>query len=63
MQEFLDMGGYSAFVWPSFAVWALVMAGLTIWCLMDRKRQITKAEALEAALGGRKRASSAGGES
>jgi len=63
MSAFLDMGGYAAFVWPSFAVWALVMAGLTIWCLADRRRQIAKAEALEAALGGRKRASRAGGES
>lgn len=60
-QEFFHMGGYAAFVWPSFAVWALVMAGLAVWCLADRKRQMAKAEALEARLGGRRRAA-AGGE-
>ena len=25
---FLDMGGYAAFVWPSFAITAAVLAGL-----------------------------------
>ncbi len=27
---FIDMGGYAAFVWPSYAVTAVVMAGLLI---------------------------------
>lgn len=30
LQQFLAMGGYAAFVWPSFAVVALGMLGLLI---------------------------------
>ena len=28
LSTFLDMGGYAAFVWPSFGVTALVLVGL-----------------------------------
>jgi heme exporter protein D len=30
MTEFLAMGGYAVFVWPSYAVSALVLVGL-VW--------------------------------
>ena len=30
MGNFLNMGGYAAFVWPSFAVTTLVMVGLLV---------------------------------
>lgn len=28
ISEFLDMGGYAAFVWPSFGITAAVMIGI-----------------------------------
>ena len=33
---FLDMGGYGFFVWLSFAVTLIVMAGLVIHCKLER---------------------------
>jgi len=30
MSEFLDMGGYAAFVWPSYAVTALVLIAVFV---------------------------------
>ncbi len=30
LSEFLDMGGYAHFIWPSYAVVAVVMLGLLI---------------------------------
>jgi len=30
MSEFLEMGGYGAFVWPSYAVTALVMIAVFV---------------------------------
>ena len=30
LSEFLDMGGYAHFIWPSYAVVAVVMVGLYI---------------------------------
>ena len=30
MQEFLDMGGYAAFVWPAYGVTALILAALFV---------------------------------
>jgi heme exporter protein D len=31
MREFLDMGGYAAFVWPSYAVTLAVVALNVVW--------------------------------
>ena len=47
LQNFLAMGGYAAFVWPAYALAAMVLAGL----LATSLRQLRKAEAELAALG------------
>ncbi|GAK44253.1 heme exporter protein CcmD [Tepidicaulis marinus] len=57
MAEFFHMGGYAPFIWPSFALWALVMTGLALWGLADKRRQMAKAKELEEKLGGRRRVS------
>jgi heme exporter protein D len=59
MAEFFHMGGYAPFIWPSFALWALVMAGLALWGLADKRRQMAKVQELEEKLGGRRRVSGA----
>ena len=45
---FLAMGGYAAYVWPAFAVAAIVMAGLvanTLLTLRWRERELAEIEA------------------
>lgn len=39
MSDFLDMGGYGVYVWPSFAIVALVMAGLVLQSWHDLRTQ------------------------
>lgn len=48
IDQFLAMGGYAAFVWPAYAVAALVMLGLLVISLRRLRR--TEA-ALDAARG------------
>ena len=38
MAEFLDMGGYAAYVWPAYGVFAAVLGGLAVWSVR-RNRQ------------------------
>jgi len=47
IQNYLAMGGYAAFVWPAYALAAIVLIGL----LAGSLRQLRKAEAELAALG------------
>jgi heme exporter protein D len=47
IQEFLAMGGYAGFVWPAYALAAIVLVGLLAISL----RQLRNAEAELAALG------------
>jgi len=47
IQNFFAMGGYAAFVWPAYALAAIVLAGLLAVSL----RQLRRAEAELAALG------------
>jgi heme exporter protein D len=47
IQTFLAMGGYAGFVWPAYALAALVLVGLLALSL----RQLRKTEAELAALG------------
>ncbi len=35
---FFDMGGYARFVWPAYAVTALVLLGLLAWSLGSYRR-------------------------
>ncbi len=38
MSEFLAMGGYAAFVWPSYALAAFIVIGLLISSLRSMRR-------------------------
>ena len=45
MNDYLAMGGYGAFVWPAYALSALVMIGLAVtawWNLRVRERDLAK---------------------
>jgi heme exporter protein D len=51
MSEFLNMGGYGAFVWPSYIITALVLGAVFISSrrlLKSRKREL---DALQKSLG------------
>jgi heme exporter protein D len=47
IRTFLDMGGYAGFVWPAYALAAVILTGLVLVSL----RQLRKAEADLQALG------------
>ena len=38
MSEFLEMGGYAAFVWPTWAASVLALAGLVAHALIGRRQ-------------------------
>jgi heme exporter protein D len=38
MAAFFAMGGYARFVWPAYAVAALVLLGLLFWSLASYRR-------------------------
>lgn len=49
MSDFLAMGGYAAFVWPSYAVAFGVMSGLLIWGWTSARHAEAEVERLRAA--------------
>ncbi len=49
MAQFLDMGGYAAFVWPSFAVTAVVLVGLLVASLRSLRAREAALESLKQA--------------
>ena len=56
MAEFFDMGGYAAFIWPTYGVAALVMVVLLIASLRGLRASTAELESLEQAQGpGRRR--------
>ncbi len=44
--SFLEMGGYAGFVWPAYAIAAVVMAGLLVVSLRRLRRAETELSAL-----------------
>lgn len=44
--QFLHMGGYAIFVWPSFAVAAIVLSALLVWSLRDLRKERQLLESL-----------------
>jgi heme exporter protein D len=48
MAAFFAMGGYARFVWPAYAVAALVLLGLLLWSLARYRRIKTQLAAREA---------------
>jgi len=55
MAAFLSMGGYAAFVWPAFAVAALVMVGLLMTSLRGLRSNQAALDALEQDIAPRRR--------
>ena len=51
MKEFLDMGGYAAFVWPAYGVTGLVLALLVLDTVGRLKRRLAELARLEGAEG------------
>jgi len=49
MSEFLDMGGYAAFVWPAYGIAALVLGGMLAASLSSWRARRTMLDRLEAA--------------
>ncbi|HEY6545373.1 MAG TPA: heme exporter protein CcmD [Dokdonella sp.] len=45
MAEFFDMGGYAAYVWPSYAVFFLVLAFEALAPRFQRKRVLAELRA------------------
>ncbi|MFY0639267.1 heme exporter protein CcmD [Maricaulis maris] len=37
MNAFLDMGGYAAFVWPTWGLSFAALAGLVVHAIMERR--------------------------
>ena len=46
LAQFLHMGGYAIFVWPAFAVAAIVLSALLVWSLRDLRRERQLLESL-----------------
>ena len=55
MSEFLDMGGYAAFVWPAYGLTALVMLGLLITTRQTLRKRRAELDRLEAEMPRRRR--------
>jgi heme exporter protein D len=48
LEQFLAMGGYAAYVWPSYGVSALLIGGLIAWSMAANARARKTVERLEA---------------
>ena len=55
MNEFLAMGGYAEFVWPSYGIALLVLLALTMDSIWRRRRAETDLASLEAERPSRRR--------
>jgi len=51
MQEFLNMGGYGAYVWPSYGITVLVMVVLLVVSIRSLKSTEATFKRLQAELG------------
>jgi heme exporter protein D len=55
MRDFLAMGGYASFVWPAYAIAAIVLAGLSLHSLAAyrrRQRELARLQAVRPRRGG-----------
>jgi heme exporter protein D len=55
VNAFFAMGGYAAFIWPAFALTAVIMLGLLLQSRRQWRAQEAALEALQTAGGGRRR--------
>ena len=60
MTEFLDMGGYAAFVWPSWIIAVVVILGISIMSYSHDRNIKSETDRLEAALKASKKGKSDG---
>ncbi|MCF8482904.1 MAG: heme exporter protein CcmD [Rhodospirillum sp.] len=49
----MSMGGYGAYVWPSFALTVLILVGLLVQTLAERKRNTKRLEQMRSLRRGR----------
>ena len=59
MSEFLTMGGYAAFVWPSYLITAIVMLGLLVVSIRTWRDSKSTLEKLQDGRRGRRRSKDA----
>ncbi len=48
MAEFLDMGGYAAYVWSAYGIAAIALVGATVWSfrtMREKERQAARTRA------------------
>ena len=55
MSEFLTMGGYAAFIWPSYLITAIVMLGLLVVSIRTWRDSKSTLEKLQDGRRGRRR--------
>ncbi len=60
VSAFLDMGGYAAFVWPSFAITAVVLVGMLVASLRWLRSTEAALDALKAERGAKRGAGGGG---
>jgi heme exporter protein D len=54
LRDFLEMGGYATYVWSSYAVVFVVLAGMLIASLNALRARDSELKALEERVGGRR---------
>tara|TARA_Y100000052_G_C2867618_1_gene38179 strand:+ start:319 stop:474 length:156 start_codon:yes stop_codon:yes gene_type:complete len=47
MSEFMDMGGYAAFIWPAWGLSVLALSGLVVMALAERRAAAERLRRLE----------------
>jgi heme exporter protein D len=55
VMQYLAMGGYAAFVWPAYAVAAIVLGGLAVQSLRAYRRNMRQLATLQQERPGRRR--------
>jgi len=55
MSSYFDMDGYGGYIWPSYAVAAIVLIGLLVYTLRKARAEKSTLEKLEAEIGTRSR--------
>ncbi|MED5360274.1 MAG: heme exporter protein CcmD [Pseudomonadota bacterium] len=46
MSDFLDMGGYAAFIWPAYLIAAVILGGILAQTIITMRRRERLADAL-----------------
>lgn len=47
MSDFLDMGGYGGFVWPSYLITLVILGGFTLSSWLGMRRQEAELKSLQ----------------